>query len=211
MTVYRIGDNTGDDFSGSMHSGYLDAAAPTATAADYDLEVGLIPASEKGFTFIADCTGLPAGTITAAKLVLKQYTNDSGSVADIRRLLVTFVQSQCCWDNRSSGNAWNTGGAKGNGTDRNSTVVATLSAGTDGTYIESSDLAAVITDMRDNPGTNYGFVIHSDGVSGSSFKRIGFLGVGAADGSKPYIEVDIAGGSSIAAIASYYRMLRANN
>src|SRR5688500_3644436 len=116
MTTYRIGDNTSDNFSGSMNSGYLDESIPTAASPNDDIQVGRIPGGERATTFFADCTGLPAGTVSAAKLVLKQSSGDSGSVAEIRRLLVPFAAFQCCWDNRSSGNPWATGGAKGNST-----------------------------------------------------------------------------------------------
>jgi len=92
--------------------------------------------------------GIPASaTITGVEIGLFEYAAGSGGAppanwaVNVHRLLQTPVELQITWNEYSTGNAWNTAGAGGVGTDRVGTASATitLDATAAGAFVTWSD------------------------------------------------------------------------
>ena len=71
-------------------------------------------------------SSIPANSTITSVTMRLFLTQVSGATYDIaiRKMLVASDVTQCTWDSRLTGTAWNTAGCLGNGTDRASTVLA---------------------------------------------------------------------------------------
>lgn len=155
-TTITVGGRAGNTYSG-MQDALLISDFPTN---NYSAE-----SSSQGYAFLLrpDLSALPAGcTITDAFWTLG-VNSGAGDVQtiNVRRLLRAWVEAQASHNNYSTGNAWTTAGAAGDGTDRISAVSCSMSytGGYSTSDIVSTSNATLISDIQGIVGgaTNNGW------------------------------------------------------
>lgn len=196
MPVVTIGQNTGDDFSGSDANNIYENEATTVQTGNLDVGKYDTGFYRMGLAKFGGLSNLPAGlTVNAATLFAYNTSGDVGiHVFTSRRLLRNWVRAEATWNIYSTGNNWTTAGGTSNGNDRSSTTTGTSEAvGVSGSYYDviqdAAQLRADIEDMVDNASTNYGWHFErTDGADDTTFKVMG--GTAATDGQRIYLEVD---------------------
>lgn len=194
MPVIRIGQNTADGFSGCIDT----RATEIAPTTNYGSGI-VISASNFGAGDLQSCIldftlpGVLVGT-TINSVSLNLYgdpgSGASGS-ADVCELLLAFVQAEATWNIRSTGNNWNTGGARGSGTDRDAAALFTItSVTTSANNAYSSASLATLVGARAASG-NLRLVILPTVTNGQSFI---WGSSEATDGLRPYLSVDYSTG-----------------
>lgn len=205
MPTVRIGLNTGDTFSGVEETDFIQNTPTTNYLTNSVFGASKFNASNQNtsairFTGLSNITG-PV-TVSAATLWVNVNDGDQASIStDIRRLLRAWVGNQASWNNYSTGNAWTTAGAMGDGTDREATVVATqtvnnIGYGAQGTYqgFTSAGLASLVEGWINGTITNDGVHFEHTGTFDGLYIR--FKSSEAADGSRPYLELTYAAGGA---------------
>jgi hypothetical protein len=200
MPTETIGDNSGDDYSGSEFA-EIREASPTSNFGSNSL-VSYNPTGSSteesaviGFSGISNIT---SGTVTSASMYMYQ-SSFSGNTHTIsaNRLLVSFTESQVTWNIRSTGNNWNTGGAKGSGTDRSSTQTGVWSfpSSPDGYYaITDGQLITDCQNLIDGTWTIPQWITErTDSNSGT--KNIDTDD--GTDGERPYLSITYSTGASL--------------
>lgn len=151
----------------------------------------------------ADLSPLAGATINSATLYGYTALIFFPDNLYIHRLLVANTQSQATWDNRQTSTAWNTGGALGDGTDRNGTAAVDASSFTSGAY-QSYDLTSEVSAFAGGT-TNYGWMIEIQRASdGSVCEFDSELGT---DGQRPELLIDYtpaSGGATLPLLIQYY-------
>jgi hypothetical protein len=109
--------------------------------------------------------------VTSVSLFLTQISELAGTTRDfnVYRILKSWVETTVTWNTRDGSTAWTAGGCSGDGTDYNSTVLATKSlssseANGEKEWVFNASGIAVVQAIIKGTYTNYGFVITSDGV-----------------------------------------------
>ena len=112
---------------------------------------------------------------------------------EVRRLLVSFGETQATWNSRLTGTAWGTAGAIGAG-DVDATVLATASIPTSGgAYfnISGSGLTAWVAGIVDGSITSdFGFTISLENPTTSGSGNFDFNSSNSTNGLRPYLEID---------------------
>jgi len=189
MPVIRIGENAADDYSGFLDT-RMTEIDPTV---NYGSNI-VIASSNFGGGDLQSCVAsialppeLIGATINSATLRFYGDTIVGSPSADVCELLVPFVESEATWNIRSSGNNWNTGGARGSGTDRSATVMLTISSLTTSAYnsYSSAGLAAAVA--ANAAGGTLDLVVLPTTGSGTAFI---WGSSEATDGTRPYLEID---------------------
>lgn len=125
QTTVQIGRNTGDDIA-SGDTRELTEATPAVVTASTDCYVSTYAApDERHCLFQVDFSSLPtAQNVTSAIIGCYQldYAGSNINLVEWRRVLPPANVAQATWNSYSTGNAWNTGGGKTNGTDRDADV-----------------------------------------------------------------------------------------
>lgn len=145
-----------------------------------------------------DLTAFAGGS--AANAVIGFYLN--GGNNDFRNvsmypLLVSFIDTQATFQIRSTGNAWNTNNARGSGTDRDASAVATASrSATSGAWMtfSGSGLTALINDYLDGTRTNNGLMIELTDYADDLFTYQDYVSSEGTDGLRPYLSFDYTPG-----------------
>jgi hypothetical protein len=194
VTTVVIGDNTGDDFAGTIDT-YLKEQTPTAnngTSQYLEVTKWNVGDHTHGLLGFPGLSNIPASaTVTAATLSL--FLADSGAYThtiSLYRLLKNWVELEATWNIYSTGNSWDTAGALAS-TDRSSTLSA--SASVDGTLDVYKNFtgAQLTTDVQNKvSGVNSNFGWHgerTDGGANSQFKK--FRASDGADGERPKLSV----------------------
>ena len=197
MPTEVVGDNTGDDYSGTIDVRMSADAATTNYDNTYIEVAKWNPPSDQLDSVIA-FTGLSSisasSTVSAATFALyRTEGNTPAQSLDMHRCLRNWVENQATWNNYSTGNAWTTAGGRSDGNDRSATVSATLSTGTANGYqtISSAGLAADVEDFIDGTYSNYGWQMErNDGEGNSLYAR--FTDSEGTDGQRPYLSVTYA-------------------
>ncbi len=125
--------------------------------------------------FRFDLSSIPAGkTITSVSLSLN-VTNISSQPYEIYAMRRTWTESAATWIKATSTTNWSTAGANSTSSDRESTVLGTVSSSTTGvkTFPFNSAGVAKVQAWVNTPSSNHGFVIqdyvnNSDGLDVSS-------------------------------------------
>lgn len=199
MPTVTIGANTADTYSGFADT-MLKENDPTSNKGSDDyFEVTKYSGGDwtTGLVKASGISSIPAGSIiTAVSLFLYQYSaaiaNGSYVVA-AKRCLRNWVEAEATWNVYSTGNSWTTGGAFGNGTDRDATATF-ASAGLDlstGAYKELvGDVNAIydVQRMLDGAISNYGWMLErTDAANDFAYRQ--FRSSQASDGQRPYLSV----------------------
>ncbi len=141
-----------------------------------------------------DVSAIGAGTVTNAEIgfYLTNGNNDFRGI-DLYQLLVDFIDTEATFQIRKSGTNWNTSNARGSGTDRASTAVATATRlGTSGVWMTFTGTAlnALIEDYLDGTTTNNGFTMEINGYADDLFTFQDYASSEGTDGQRPYLKFD---------------------
>jgi len=214
MPTLTIGNNTGD--SGSCDETMIHSDNPTtnygssvATAlgiTNYSGGGGIINSSLVKF----DLSGIPSGaTIDDVGIFLYQSaSNATGDDLNCYRLLEDWVESEATYNIYSTGNSWDTAGAKSSAADRSSTLSATIESDTTSEVYKEWNTAQLITDVQnfiDSTWSNYGWLFEA--AAPPSGYHDYHSTEADTDGTWPYIVVEYTEGSASSAlplINAYY-------
>jgi hypothetical protein len=191
MPTVVIGNNTGDDFTGvdetrmteidpTINYG-TDSVIATSNFGGGDLQTYVIC-----FTGLSNITG-PV-TVSSATLDLWIDSINSTPEYNLHRLLTSFTEGGATWNSRNGSNNWNTGGARGSGTDHSATVSATVSGGSAGGYqsISSAQLATDVQNWINGVNSNFGWVGLPTGDNGDAYVYVSSEGT---DENRPKLTV----------------------
>ena len=212
MPTVKIGDNTGDDYSGTIDTRIVSSAATTNYGSGSSFQVnkwgsgnwthGLV-----SFTGLSNIS--PTVTVSAATvyLYLSSTAGTNTQTMSFKRLLQNWVELQSTWNIYSTGNNWGTAGAT-NVTDRSSTDSGGMSVdGTTGVYksMSSAQLAQDVADFINGVYSNYGWHIERTDGSNDSTTRT-FISKDGNNAQRPYLSVtyEAAGGGLSIPIAMYH-------
>ncbi len=199
MTITVIGDNTGDDFSGTEDT-WLKEDSPTINQNGSTLSTRLDTFLARDYAIVLKFSGL--SNISASEIVsaaaIMMYLVGGASLAatiEVRRLLRTIVETQATWNIAATSLSWTASGARSDGNDRSGTLTAsTLVTSTASWYVFSS--AQLITDCQNEvDGTN---PIRGHLFEQTSLEDAGknFAASEGTDGQRPYVSVTHAVGVS---------------
>lgn len=199
MPTVTIGANTTDTYSGFADNKLKENAPTTNEGSTNNIEVTKYSGGDwtTGLVKASGISSIPAGSIiTATSLFLYQYLADFANgtyVVAAKRCLRNWVEAESTWNIYSTGNSWTTGGAFGNGTDRD-TAATFVSAGLDlstGAYKELVGNVDAIYDvqrMLDGAIPNYGWMLERTDASNDFGFRV-FRSSEGTDGQRPYLSV----------------------
>lgn len=203
MLTVVIGNNTGDDYSGTSNN-HLRSAAPTYNYGGYAYGYTVNDRNNLiKFTGLSNITG-PV-TVSAASISQYRYAAGSAQTTSIYRCLRDWIQGtqsgsdrtndtpdSSCWNEYAAGNAWATAGGTGAG-DRVSSADSTITSESSG-YSESGDISTVVEGWINGTYDNYG--VHESAAGSSVSVRWEFAT--GADGQRPYLTVTYteSGGST---------------
>ena len=202
MPTVIIGNNTGDDYSGTEDA-YI-YANQTDNNYSENIWLYLYPSSERVNVLLkfSGIESLP-DNINVSSALLYLYNNGLANPAEFRRLLRNWIENDATYNIYSTGNSWSTSGAMSNDNDRiSATSLSYTFPGSTG-YISPGDLASDIDGMTSGTYNNYGWVIEATG--GDSWGT--FASSENTDGQRPYLSVTYteSGVSSLPAIINNYR------
>lgn len=144
--------------------------------------------------FKFDVSSVGAGTVTNAEIGFWLTNGNQDFIGvDLYQLLVDFVDTEATFQIRKTGTNWNTNNARGAGTDRASTAVATASrSATSGVWMKftGSSLNAIIEDFLDGTTTNHGFTMEINGYRDDLFTFQDYASSEGTDGQRPYLKFD---------------------
>lgn len=205
MPTVVIGNNTGDDYSGTEDT-RLTQASPTTNSGTVDvLDMNKATSGQYQHSIIkfSGLSNIPSSvTIDSAYLSLYHFTGPYAQTFSFRRLLRNWNESQATWNIYSTGNNWSTAGATSDGNDRVADATATLQTTTSsGAYRTSGNLSSDAGGFVSGSVNNYGWHIErTDGADDAHAVRFRSSNIG--DGYRPYLTVTYteSGGSSIVPI-----------
>jgi len=195
MPTVTIGENTGDDYSGSTECWLKETSDPFPRNnqivtgiwdSDIDEKVSLV-----SFSGISN---LPSTlTVSSATFYLYSLTGASGAnaILDVHVCLRNWVGAEAAWSLYSSGNSWTTDGARSTGNDRVAAVSVDKTVNTtinEYKNFGSATLAADVEDFADGTLSNYGWAIDPQPDSSTYTERL-FAASTDTDGQRPYLSV----------------------
>lgn len=139
--------------------------------------------------------GVGAVVINSANLKWRRSNTVAGPSRnlEVRRLLVSFGETQATWNSRLTGTAWGTAGAIGAG-DVDATVLATASIPTSGgAYfnISGPGFTAWVAGIVDGSiTTDFGFTVSLENPTTSGGGNFDFNSSNSTNGLRPYLEID---------------------
>lgn len=208
MPTVVIGNNTGDDYSGTEDTMLLEwgAFATRNWGARGETEVSKAASGDYSHTLIkfSGLSNLPSSiSVSAATINLSCGTHTSGTrTATAKRLLRDWIEgtqdnadrtndspASCCWNEYGSQNTWTTAGAISDSNDRSATASGTMTMdGTGYKSVSGSQLNTDIANMCSGSYNNYGWHLERTDGSGDSTHDV-FTMSEAFDGYRPYLSV----------------------
>ena len=192
MPTVVIGNNTGDDYSGT-EDGRLIQATPNTNSGTVDVFDMIKAVSDQYTHSLIRFSGLSnisaVATVSSAVLSLYHFNGTSVQTFSLRRLLRNWVEAQATWNIYSTDNNWSTAGATSDGNDRSSGVSATLTNSSSvGRYRDSGDLSADVKSFINGDLTNNGW--HGERTDGADDGFVvRFRSSNTGDGYRPYLTV----------------------
>jgi hypothetical protein len=125
-----------------------------------------------------DLSSIPAGkTVTAASITVN-VTDVSTEVYEIYALRRAWTSSQVTWNVAANGVNWATAGANNTSTDRENTVLGTMSSSSTGlqTFTPNSSGIAKVQSWINTPSTNHGVIVmdYANNANGLDFSSSEF-------------------------------------
>lgn len=187
MPTVVISENSGADFAGVVDSRLPEIDPTTNYGSD-----GTVAATNFGggdlqsFVITFDLSGIPGGSIvSSATLDLYGDTFVGSPSWDLHRLLLSYTEAGVTWNSRNGTNNWNTGGARGSGTDHSATVTATVTGTTTGDF-NSISTAQLATDVQNAAGGSISWVgLPTTGTNTASI----YVSSEGTDGNRPRLSV----------------------
>lgn len=223
MPTVIIGNNTGDDYSGTEdatlqgHSAYANNNYGSATDIETSFYYDGYPTNAlikfSGLSNISSLVTVETSTL----YIFFNSDNITGSYSTIfRRCLRDWIEGtqngdnrnnnspySCCWNEYGGGNAWTTPGGMSDGSDRSATQTGSITYGTLNTYhsLSSSQLVADVENIINGAVNNYGWHMDFNHTSNPWNWKKSASSEGT-DGQRPYLSVtyESSGGSSIVPI-----------
>lgn len=196
MTVVVIGDNTGDDYSGTLDSFIREDTPTTNNGGQPFMFVNKHVAGQymHGYLEFDGLSNIPLNVVVTDASV-KPYLNFGNSTnsntISLKRFLVNPEELEITWNDYSSGNSWTTAGGLSDGNDRSATISASVSfPGQTYGYITFTG-SQLITDVQ-----NYIYGVYNnngwhmeriDAADDGDLRR--FTSRTGADGQRPYLSV----------------------
>jgi len=196
MTTVVIGDNTGDDFSGTEDVHMYEAAATTNQDTNgFDIGKYGSGSHRHGLIRFTGISSLPS-SLTVSSSTLNLYLHTSSGLAlqdfDFRKALRAWGETTATWNTYDGSSSWTTAGALSSGNDISATVTGTLGgvAKATGTWhnFSSAQLAADVEDFADGTLTNDGWHSERTDAANDGAWRV-FREHGGTDGQRPYLTV----------------------
>ena len=196
MPTITIGDNTGDDFSGTEDTHISESNATTNYDTTTPIEVTKYDVGNHTHALMkfSGISNLPGAlTVSGATLYFYQEDNSGGAVYNItaKKLNRNWVIDEVTWNIHSTGNNWSTGGALHETNDRSSTTTFDVSSPADNnTYhsFSSAQLASDVEDFADGTLSNYGWHLErTDAGNDNEWKK--FRPEEGANTTRPYLSV----------------------
>jgi hypothetical protein len=197
MTTVVIGDNTGNDFSGTDDGQIKETGATTNYGSSATMETTKWAASDHShsvlkFTGLSNIT--PPVIVSSVTLNLFLVDGSAGTThaMDIRRLLRNWVEAEATWNIFATANNWTTAGALGDGNDRVAAASAQLSAtaalAVYKSVTDTGQLALDVADWINGVNPNYGWHLSRNGTGNDgTYKQ--WSTSEAIDGNRPYLSV----------------------
>jgi len=193
MTVTVIGDNTGDDYSGTEDSQIREFFNTTnygssATQATTKWSSGDHTHLNLSFSGLSN---IAASEVVSAATVYMEVNSSTGTYAlAFRRLLRDWVEAEVTWDIWKTSNNWTSGGALSDGNDRSASkgVTASLDNTTGYRALTATQIKDDTKDFVDGTATNYGWHVERDDSGDDSTTKT-WLSSNFNDGRRPYISV----------------------
>lgn len=201
MTVVVIGDNTGDDYSGTEDANIRNDNPTTNYGSATAGEVTKYDASTHRhwclkFSGLSNVTG----PVTANSATVDLYLVSGGGgtpTHGLRMILVNWVEAEVTYNIHSTGNNWTTAGGLSDGNDRSATVSGSAaSINTTAGYKthSGSGLGTDCAGFVNGTYNNYGWhVERTDGANDSVWRQ--FRHSEGTDGQRPYLTFDYTEGS----------------
>lgn len=200
MPTVVIGNNTGDDYSGTEDA-IIHGGAPTTTYGDTaNLEAKYTGERVNFVIKFSGLSNIPEGsTVDSAAFYILGSNPWDNITLHARRLLRNWVESEVTYNAYSTGNNWTAAGAFSDGNDRVATASGTMAVGTTENY-DGCTVTDDVGDMVAGTVSNYGWVVTRD--TQDSFYYPIQRSSEYNDGSRPYLSVTYteASGSSIVPI-----------
>ena len=202
MATVDIGDNTGDDFSGTEDTKLKSTEATTNYGSEGTTEVTKYEVGNHSHTIMkfSGISNLP-GALNVSSSTLYLYRVPPGHDYNITAKVLNrnWVEGEATWNIYSTGNSWTTAGGLHETDDRSSTTTFDILSDDDTAYIDfsSAQLAADVEDFADGSLSNYGWHIARTGV-GEDGEYQTYVTSDGDDGKRPYLSVTYteAGGGS---------------
>lgn len=195
MVTVVIGDNTGDDYSGTEDSRMQETAYTTnyGSATEYEIQSQTTSNRHHVCLKFSGISNLPS-SLSVTSSVVSLYLNLSfysgNQTITCNRLLRNWVESQVTWDDYATSAAWTSGGATSDGNDRDGTSAASVTHSESTGYKNFSDTSQIqgeVEDFADGTLTNYGWVFYRSDTA-SDLIRL-FTSSEGTDGERPYLTV----------------------
>jgi hypothetical protein len=232
MPTVVIGNNTGNDFSGTEdstlvveggHEADNYGTSPDAFVYDENSSTQIVKECIR-FTGITNISGAINVSAATFSIWFDAYAI-GGRTFSLKRLLRAWGQGvhngedatagECSWNCYAYPSIWTSGGAGSDDNDRSSTMTATYTAAFDNTPrwcdFTSAQLAADVQNMKNAIVGNDGWLMYrSDGVGGEYWTR--FASSEHADGQRPYLTftytAGAAGGTAMGTLSYYHNQMR---
>jgi len=200
MATVKIGNNTGDDFSGTADAKIDQTSPDDEWGGLASMEITKYAAASYIHTVIkfSGIDSLP-DILTVSSVTLYLYLEGSeGTSYNIQAKVLnrSFTETQVTWNDYITATPWTTAGATHEPNDRSATTTFDI---LDNATIEyhsfsSAGLASDVEDMADGTLSNYGWHLERTDTPVSWSKYKTFTSRNGADGRRPYLSVTYTAG-----------------
>jgi hypothetical protein len=184
MPTVVIGNNTGDDYSGTEDC-YIWVNHPDSVYSGGTIQY--IHGSDERCSVLTKFTGLSGVTapvtVSAANIYL--YSLGQNKDAAVRRVLRNWVDGQATYNIYSTGNSWTTAGCLGDGSDRVATASATFTFSGTG-YLDTGNISTDVQGIINGTYSNYGWLFE---ITETGANWEGMRHSDSSDGQRPYLTV----------------------
>jgi hypothetical protein len=214
MAIVIIGDNTGDDYSGTEDAWLRSIQTLNNWGAWSEMNVQRYTSGNHAVSCLkfSGINNIPGGSnITGSSVfIYKHNGTQTNNTITAKRLLRNWIEGSltgsdrtndtpdsCCWAEYGNGSGWTTPGALSDGNDRSSTVSDTTTVSATNQYYEFSSAQIVqdVSNFRSGSYSNYGWNFErTDGTDDSTYNS--FQTSEGTDGQRPYLSVTYTESSS---------------
>lgn len=206
MPTEVIGDNTGDDYPGTIDNNIYESLPDTLQGGGLDIGKYEAGGWRMGLLAFTGISSLPSSISVSAATVYGYLTNSTSPSSEShvftsRRCLRDWVEAEATWNNYATGSAWGTAGGTG-AADRSSTITTTSEAipaiNAPGYELlqDSAQLRSDIEDFAAGTLPNYGWHIERTDDANTGEWRV-FDEHEDPDGQRPYLSVTYTTGGPI--------------